>query len=148
MSDSHVKSIQAGFRPPFIASHTDKKLLIGGRWVPPVSGQSFESIDPSTGDVLAHIGDGDTADVDAAVAAARRAFEGPWRKTKPFERQRLLLRLADLVDQHYDEFALLDTLEMGMPISRSSAGRQRVVGMIRFYAGLATAIHGQTIENS
>ena len=148
MSDSQVKSIPVGFRPPFVASLAANKLLIDGRWVSPLSGQSFESIDPSTGDVLAHIADGDTADVDAAVAAARKAFEGPWRKTKPFERQRLLLRLADLVDQHYDEFALLDTLEMGMPISRSSAGRQRVVGMIRFYAGLATAIHGQTIENS
>ena len=148
MSDSSVSSLPAGSRPHFIETLTCKKLLIGGRWVPSASGQSFESIDPATGDVLAHIAESEAVDVDAAVAAARQAFEGPWRKTKPFERQRLLLRLADLVDQHYDEFALLDTLEMGMPISRSSAGRQRVVGMIRFYAGLATAIHGQTIENS
>lgn len=148
MSDSQVKSIPNGFRPPFIVALAGKKLLIGGRWVVSGSGQSFQSIDPSTGDVLAHIAEGDTADIDAAVAAARQAFEGPWRKTKPFERERLLLRLADLVYQHYDEFATLDTLDMGMPISRSSAGRQRVVGMIRFHAGLATAIQGQTIENS
>ena len=68
MSDSQVKSIPDGFRPQFIASLAGKKLLIGGRWVSPLSGQSFESIDPSTGDVLAHIALGDTADVDAAVA--------------------------------------------------------------------------------
>ena len=135
-------------RPRLIASLAEKKLFIDGRWVPAASGRSFATTDPATGDLLANLAEGDAADIDAAVNAARQAFEGPWSKTKPFERQRLLLRLADLVDRDYDEFALLDTLDMGMPISRSSAGRQRVVGMIRFYAGLATAIHGQTIENS
>ena len=148
MSDSQVLAAHPPSRPRFIESLAEKRLLIGGRWVAASSGRTFPSTDPATGDLLAHIAEGGARDVDAAVAAARQAFEGPWRATKPFERQRLLLRLADLIDRDYEEFALLDTLDMGMPIARSSAGRQRVVGMIRFYAGLATAIHGQTIENS
>ena len=148
MPDFQVSAPPSTLRPKFIQSLAQRQLLIGGRWLPASSGRSFECTDPATGDLLTHIAEGDATDIDLAVAAARQAFDGPWRKTKPFERQRLLLRLADLVDRDYDEFALLDTLDMGMPISRSSAGRQRVVGMIRFYAGLATAIHGQTIENS
>ena len=130
------------------SSPATKKLLIGGQWRPAASGKTFESTNPATGELLAHIAEAGDVDVDAAVMAARKAFEGQWGKTKPFERQRLLLKLADLVDRDFDQFAMLDTLEMGMPISRSTAGRQRVVGMIRFYAGLATAIHGQNIENS
>ncbi|MDB5613074.1 MAG: aldehyde dehydrogenase [Devosia sp.] len=134
--------------PKALATLAPKKLLIDGRWVAPSSGKTFESINPATGEVLAHIAEANDADVDAAVTAARRAFDGVWSKTKPAERQRLLLKLADLIERDYDEFAMLDTLEMGMPISRSTAGKQRVAGMVRFYAGLATAIHGQNISNS
>jgi aldehyde dehydrogenase (NAD+) len=60
----------------------------------------------------------------------------------------LLLKLADLVEQHFDELSRLDTLDMGAPISRTSASRQRALGMLRYYAGMATTIHGETIENS
>ena len=67
---------------------------------------------------------------------------------KPYERQQLLLKLADLVEQHFDELSMLDTLDMGAPISRTRASRRRVLGMLRYYAGMATAIHGETIENS
>lgn len=134
--------------PKALASMAAKKLLINGKWVDAASGKTFESINPATGEVLAHIAEAGESDVNAAVAAARKAFDTTWGATKPAERQRLLLKLADLIERDYDEFAMLDTLEMGMPISRSSAGRQRIVGMIRFYAGLATAIHGQNISNS
>jgi aldehyde dehydrogenase (NAD+) len=82
------------------------------------------------------------------VAAAQRAFEGPWSKFKPYERQQVLLKLADLVEQHFEEFSLLDTMDMGAPISRTSGGRRRVLGMLRYYASMAVAIHGETIENS
>lgn len=98
-------------RPKLIQSLTKHQLLIGGRWQPASTGRSFECTDPATGDLLTHIAEGDATDIDLAVGAARQAFDGPWRKTKPFERQRLLLRLADLVDRDYDEFALLDTLD-------------------------------------
>src|SRR4029077_6654389 len=64
------------------------------------------------------------------------------------ERQQLLLKIADLVERHFEELALLDTLDMGAPISRTRGSRRRVLGMLRYYAGMATAIHGETIENS
>ena len=69
-------------------------------------------------------------------------------QVQPADRQRLLLRLADLVERDLEEFAALDTLDMGAPITRTRAGRQRALGMLRFYAGMATALHGETIENS
>ncbi|MES1990913.1 MAG: aldehyde dehydrogenase family protein [Pseudomonadota bacterium] len=125
-----------------------KRLLIDGLWVGAASGETFPSINPATGAVLAYVAKGDAEDIDRAVAAARRAFEGPWSKCKPFERQRYLLKLAELVDQRFDELATLDTLDMGAPISRTGGGRQRVVGMLRYYAGMATSIHGDTIANS
>jgi aldehyde dehydrogenase (NAD+) len=125
-----------------------KDLFIGGKWTESVSGRRFASRNPSNGLVLAEVADASPADVDLAVAAARRAFEGPWGKLKPFDRQRLMLRLADLVDARYDELAMLDTLDMGGPFSRTRLGRRRAVGLLRYYAGLATSLHGETIENS
>lgn len=125
-----------------------KRMLIDGRWIEALSGKSFETINPANGQVLARVAQGGAEDVDAAVAAARRAFNGSWRKFKPFDRQQVLLRLAELLDRHYDELALLDTLDMGAPITRTVAGRRRNVAVLRYYAGLATALHGQTIENS
>jgi aldehyde dehydrogenase (NAD+) len=124
------------------------RLLIDGKWVDAKSGKTFESRNPATGEVLAHVAEGDAADIDLAVAAARRAFNGPWSKFKPNERQQILLRLADLVERHFDELSVLDTLDMGAPISRTQGNRRRVLGMLRWYAGMATAIHGETIENS
>ena len=125
-----------------------KRMLIDGKRLEAVSGKTFESRNPATGELLANVAEGDAEDINLAVAAARRAFTGPWSKLKPAERQRLLLRLADLVEENIEEFAQLDTLDMGAPISRTRAGRQRATGMLRFYAGMATALHGETIENS
>jgi aldehyde dehydrogenase (NAD+) len=125
-----------------------KKMLIDGKWVEAASGKLFESRNPATGELLATIAEGDAEDIDRAVTAARRAFEGPWSKFKPFERQNILLKLADLVEKHFDELSALDTLDMGAPLSRTRGTRQRVLGMLRWYAGQATAIHGETIPNS
>jgi aldehyde dehydrogenase (NAD+) len=125
-----------------------KRMLIDGRWVEAASGKTFETINPSTGQVLATVAEGDSDDIDRAVEAARRAFNGPWSKFKPFERQNLLLKLADLVDKNFEELAALDTLDMGAPITRTLGNRLRAVGMLRYYAGQATSIHGETIENS
>jgi len=125
-----------------------KRLFIDGRWVEAASGKTFDSVNPSTGEVLASVAEGGSEDIDRAVEAARGAFDGPWRKFKPFDRQNLLLKLADLVEQHFEELAMLDTLDMGAPISRTKGGRLRALGMLRYYAGQATAIHGETIENS
>ena len=136
---------------PALAAFLDgrpKKLLIGGRWVEAASGRTFETRNPATGELLAHVAEGDKEDIARAVQAARAAFEGPWSRVKPNERQLILLRMADLVDKHFDELSTLDTLDMGAPVSRTRASRQRAVGMLRYYAGMATALHGETIENS
>src|SRR5882762_7550758 len=134
-------------RHPY-ADGSFKKMLIDGSWVAAASGKTFESRNPATGDLLAAVAEGDKEDINRAVAAARAAFEGPWSKFKPYERQALLLKIADLVEKHYDELSLLDTLDMGAPVTRTRGTRQRVLGMLRWYAGMATSIHGETIENS
>jgi aldehyde dehydrogenase (NAD+) len=123
-------------------------MLIDGQWVDAAAGRRFESRNPATGELLATVAEGEAEDINRAVAAARRAFDGPWGKFKPFDRQQILLKLADLVDRHFDELSELDTLDMGAPITRTRSTRQRVVGMLRYYAGQATSIHGETIENS
>jgi len=103
-----------------------KGLFIDGQSRLALSGKTFESISPRNGERLALVAQAGKEDVDLAVAAARRAFDGEWSRCKPFDRQQLMLKLADLVDKHYDELALLDTLDMGGPISRTrSAGGAR-----------------------
>jgi aldehyde dehydrogenase (NAD+) len=134
-------------RHPY-ADGSYKKMLIDGQWVDAASGKKFETLNPATGEVLATVAEGDAEDINRAVAAARRAFEGPWSRVKPFERQNLLLKLADLVEKNFEELSQLDTLDMGAPISRTRGNRLRVLGMLRYYAGQATSIHGETIENS
>jgi aldehyde dehydrogenase (NAD+) len=134
-------------RHPY-ASGGFKPMLINGEWVKSASGKTFESRNPATGDLLATVAEGDAEDINRAVAAARRAFEGPWSKVRPYERQQMLLKLADLVEKHFDELSMLDTLDMGAPVSRTRGTRQRVLGMLRWYAGMAVSIHGETIENS
>ena len=134
-------------RHPY-ADGSYKKMLIDGKWVDAASGKRFETHNPATGELLATVAEGDAEDINRAVAAARRAFEGPWSKVKPYERQALLLKLADLVEKNFDELSTLDTLDMGAPISRTRGTKQRVLGMLRYYAGQATALHGETIENS
>ena len=142
-----AQATRAAARHPFLDGKL-KRMLIDGKWLEAASGKTFDSINPATGEILATVAEGDAEDIDRAVEAARRAFEGPWSKVKPFERQQILLRFADLVDQHADELTELDTLDMGAPVSRTRNMRRRAVGLLRYYAGMATALHGETIENS
>jgi aldehyde dehydrogenase (NAD+) len=134
-------------RHPFLDGKV-KRMLIGGEWTEAASGKTFDSINPATGEVLAKVAEGDAEDINRAVVAARRAFEGPWSKFKPYERQQLLLKIADVVEANFEELSQLDTLDMGAPISRTLGNRRRVLGMLRYYAGMATSIHGETIGNS
>src|ERR1700710_3207134 len=134
-------------RHPY-ADGSTKKMLIDGQWVAAASGKTFETFNPATGELLATVAEGDAEDINRAVAAARRAFEGPWSKVKPFERQRMRLRVANIVEKNFEELSQLDTLDMGAPISRTRANKLRVLGMLRYYAGQTTALHGETIENS
>src|ERR1700733_3631914 len=123
------------------------KLLIDGKWVNAASGKTFETINPSTGDVIAHVAAADKADVDKAVDAARRAFEtGAWSTTPASERGRLLNKLADLLEQNKEELAALETLNNGKPISDSlNADLPLAIACYRYYAGWADKIHGKTI---
>ena len=133
-------------RTPIDGRH--RRMLIDGEWRDSVSGRTFETRNPATGAVIGTAPLSDSKDIDLAVAAARRAFEGPWSRFKPYERQLLLLKIADVMERHWEELALSDTTDMGMPITRTLANKNRVLGMLRFYAGMATSIHGQTIGNS
>lgn len=132
---------------PFL-SGGHKKLLIDGQWTASSSGKTIDAINPSTGEHLAYFAAGNAEDVERAVISSRAAFEGAWSRFKPFQRQELLLKWGDLIDLHFEELCWLDTLDMGAPISVTRARRQRVIGMLRFYAGMSTALHGDTIENS
>jgi aldehyde dehydrogenase (NAD+) len=125
-----------------------KLLFIDGKHVPALSGKTFQTFNPATGRVLAEVAQGAAEDIDLAVKAARGAFEGPWSKWRPADRQQVMLRLAELVDRHYDELALLDTLDLGAPISRTVLGRKRAGALLRYYGGLATSTHGETINSS
>lgn len=125
-----------------------KRMLIGGQWVEALSGRTFDSINPSTGKVIAQLAEGGAEDVDRAVAAARAAFEGPWSKFKPFDRQALMLNIADVFEKHCDDLAMLETLDMGAPIARTSTYKRWVVQALRFYAGQAVALAGETPHNS
>jgi len=128
---------------------TPAKMLIGGGWVAAASGETFETLNPSTGKLIAKVASAGEVDVDRAVAAARAAFEGPWAKVKPDERTRLLLKLADLIEANAEELALLETLDVGRPIQFSRmidiAG---AIGQLRYNAGWASKIMGETAEIS
>ena len=122
-----------------------KKLLIGGQWVAAASGKTFETIDPATENVLAHIAEADRADVDAAVAAARRAFEAPtWTGISPHLRTRYLLKIADLIEKNADELAVLESLDMGAPITFAVGRVSSAAELFRYFAGWATKIYGTT----
>jgi aldehyde dehydrogenase (NAD+) len=123
------------------------KLLINNRWVNSVSGKTFATINPSTGEEICQVAEADAADVEKAVKAARAAFDhGPWRKTSASERGRLLLRLADLIEKHADELARLESLDNGKPVSVAKAvDVAGAAGCYRYFAGWADKVHGKTI---
>jgi phenylacetaldehyde dehydrogenase len=127
-----------------------RKMLIGGKWVDSVSGKTFETYNPATSEVLACVAEGDKADIDLAVKAARKAFEsGPWPELSPSERGRLLWKLAELVDEHSEELAELETLDNGKPVFFSRiVDIPTVSDAFRYYAGWATKVEGSTIRIS
>lgn len=133
---------------PALLDTPAQDMLIGGQRVPALSGKRFETRNPATGDLLAMVAHGGAEDVDRAVKAARAALVGPWGRMKGAERQRIMLRLADLVEQHYQELAMLDTLDLGAPYSRTILGKARAGALLRYYAGQATLISGETLDNS
>ena len=140
-----------------MATITEKKVrrpqvrqtqcFIGGKWVPAASGKTFETIHPATEEVICEVAEGDKEDVDAAVDAARDAFDnGEWSKMDARDRGILMNKLADLIEEEADELAALETLDNGKPISDSRAADiPLVIDCLRYYAGWADKIQGATI---
>jgi aldehyde dehydrogenase (NAD+) len=124
-----------------------QQLLIDGRRVPSLSGRTFKSLNPATEQVIATIAEGNEADVDAAVAAARRAFEGPWRTMRAAERGHILFKWAELLKRHADEIVELESLDAGKPIA--AVLRQdfpAAVDTLTYYAGWADKIGGDVVS--
>ncbi len=134
----------AKVKPPKVRQ---TKILIEGKWRESLSGKTFPTLNPATGEEICQVAEGDKADVDVAVKAARKAFEdGPWPKMTAAERGRLLHKLADLVEQNRDELAALESLDNGKPYRDSlAADLPLTIKCYRYYAGWADKIHGKTI---
>ncbi len=126
------------------------KILINGKWVEAASGKTFPTYNPATGETLSQVAEGDREDIDRAVKAARAAFEtGPWRKISPSERGRLIWKIADLLEEHLEEFAQLESLDNGKPLKVARvADVPLAADLFRYMAGWATKIEGNTIPIS
>ena len=127
-----------------------RKMFINGKWVNSASGKTFPSYNPATGEILAQVAEGDREDIDRAVKAARKAFEsGPWPEMSASQRGRLIWKLGDLIEQHLEEFAQLESLDNGKPLSVARvADVPLAVDLFRYMAGWATKIEGNTIPFS
>jgi len=145
-----MMSVAYNFTPETAAAEFLRKphqLLIDGKRVPSSSGRTFKSLNPATEEVIATIAEGNEADVDRAVAAARRAFEGPWRTMRAAERGHLLLKWAELLKRHADEIVEIESLDGGKPVSATL--RQdfpAAIDTLTYYAGWADKITGDVVS--
>lgn len=121
-----------------------RQLLINGEWRPALSGKTFDVFNPATGEVIARVAEGDAADVDLAVAAAREAFP-KWAALPPAARSRILWRIGDLIDEHAQELAELESLDNGKPVAIAAAVDIPLAAQtFRYYAGWADKLGGAT----
>ncbi|TMD13559.1 MAG: aldehyde dehydrogenase family protein [Chloroflexi bacterium] len=127
-----------------------KKLFIGGRWTDAADGKTFETLDPSTGEVLARVAEAAAEDVDRAVAAARKSFDrGTWRDLPPSERAAALWKIGDMIEERATELAQLETLDNGMPINDALLFHAPLAAAtFRYYAGWVTKLDGATQQVS
>ena len=123
------------------------RLFIGGKWMDAASGKTYPTVNPATEETITLIAEAGEPDVDAAVSAARKAFEsGPWAEMSASDRGRILWRIGDLIDKYADELAELETLDNGKPISESRhVDMPHVAEVFRYYAGWANKVHGETV---
>nr|GLL22341.1 aldehyde dehydrogenase family 2 member B7, mitochondrial-like [Ipomoea trifida] len=121
--------------------------IINGKFVDSASGKTFPTLDPRTEEVITHVAEGEAEDINRAVAAARKAFdEGPWPKMSAYERSRIMLKFADLVEKHTDELATLETWDNGKPYEQAAKSElPMIVRLFHYYAGWADKIHGLTV---
>jgi phenylacetaldehyde dehydrogenase len=127
-----------------------RQLFINGQWCDAASGQTFETPDPATGETLARVAEGSAEDIDRAVRAARRAFDqGPWSRMTASERGRIIWRIGDLILEHADELAQLESLDNGKPFAVAQAADVPLAAdLFHYMAGWATKIEGNTIDIS
>ena len=122
-------------------------MFVDGEWRLAEDGATRELFNPSNGEKIATIAEAGAADAQAAIVAARRAFdEGPWRSLSAAERAALLFKVADAIDAHRDEFMRIDTLNNGKPLRETEYDAIDAANCFRYYAGLATKPHGQTFD--
>src|SRR4030081_743578 len=137
---------------PQVADFIEKprKMLINGKWVNAASGKTFPTYNPATGEVLAQVAEGDCEDIEQAVKAARHPFDhGPWRGRTASERGRLIWKLADLLEQHTEEFGYIESLDNGKPLNIAKAADVPLaVDLFRYMAGWTTKLEGNTIPLS
>src|SRR3954471_16030100 len=125
------------------------QILIDGKWSDAASCKTFDTYNPATGEVLARVAEGGREDIDRAVKAARKAFDGPWSRMTASERGKLIWKVADLLEEHLEEFATLETLDNGKPLTISRvADVPLAIDLFRYMAGWATKIEGATIPIS
>jgi betaine-aldehyde dehydrogenase len=135
-----LKSLKA--EPLHLPDHRD--AFYGGAWHAPKSGRHVDSINPGTGESLGPVADCGADDIDAAVGAAKKAFDG-WRNTPPLERARLLKRVANVLRERAEELALIDAADCGNPVSEMVMDATIAAAMIDFYAGFVTEMKGSSI---
>jgi len=122
--------------------------FINNEFVPGVDGRTFEVINPSTEEVITSVHEATEKDVDIAVAAARKAFEGTWKQTTPEQRGKYLVKLADLIEENKDLLAAVESLDNGKSITMARADVGAVAGVIRYYGGWADKIEGKVIDTN
>ena len=129
---------------------TPRQLFINGQWADAASGKTFETLNPATGETLAHVAEGGAEDIDRAVRAARKAFDhGPWSRLTPSERGRIIWRIGDLILDHADELAQLESLDNGKPVAGArGADVPLAADLFHYMAGWATKIEGNSINIS
>jgi aldehyde dehydrogenase (NAD+) len=122
--------------------------FINNEWVKGVDGKTFEVINPTTEKVICSVHEATEKDVDIAVAAARKAFEGPWRLVTPEQRGKFLVNLANLIEKNLELLAAVESLDNGKAISLAKGDIRAVAGCIRYYGGWADKIEGKVIDTN
>jgi phenylacetaldehyde dehydrogenase len=144
-----VRTVAESATPAFFQQQRSRGNLVGKDWLPAQSGRTISVADPSTGAVLLTTPDSAAEDIRRAAVAARRAFEGPWSRLTPYERGRLLLKMADLVEKHQEELAQIEAIDTGKPINQARyVDVPLSLHQFHFYAGLTTKLGGRTITPS
>lgn len=120
-------------------------VFIDNEWREPASGKALDIVEPATGEVFARIAAGNARDIDAAVTAARRAFEGPWGALPAVDRGRRLAALGALIAQHADDLAMLEARDTGKPLSQARGDVAAAARYFEYYGAAADKVHGYTI---